>query len=452
MKRIWALVLAAGILLSVSGCRNIFNREDGAGIGEVIGEIAATAKEKVLDLAEAAKTGITEGALGISYQEIEFEVEDLPGFSAAESRFQTGALRESQYYQYSSLSQKEKEMYQTVVSAVRGGKTTVKLSGYGYNTDKVFKVYRAVTTDHPEFFFLAKSFLYTVSSSGTVEKLVLQYSDGEKSDNYDKKGHLSESADRKKIERQIDEFSGEIAAWRKEINTDTDVWGMEKQLHDIIIDRVEYDEVAADNVDDPDAPETHAFDVYGAVCDGKAVCEGYAKLFEYLCYCYGINCTTVSGTADEGDHMWNAVKPNGNWTMVDVTWDDAEEDDVRFYRYFNKTEKQMGEDHEVTEKDLSVPKCTAEEGAFSRRFAFSVSSLSDPPDNFIEVLDRLAAGEDGFVCLAAEGSERQVSRYITEEILDSDSFVQQYIEDADYDMEFSGEVYITDDYYYLLLS
>ena len=450
MKRALALVLAAGLLLSASGCRKVWEQSEVSDLVEAIGEITQNAKEAVRNVAEAAQQTITEGSLGITHSVVEFEVEEeLPGFSVAE--FQAGTLSEAAYYQYAALSQKDKEMYRAVVSAVRNGKTTVKIAEYGYNTDQVFRVYRAVTTDHPEFFFLAKSFLYTVSS-GTVGKLILQYSDGEKSDQYDKKGKLAQSADRTKIERQIDEFSKEIVLWQEEIDTDTDVWGVEKQLHDIIIDRVEYDDIAAEEADDPDAAETHAFDVYGAVCEGMAVCEGYAKLFEYLCYCYGINCTTVSGLAKGGDHMWNAVKLNGSWTMVDVTWDDAEEDGIRFYRYFNLTEEQMKEDHEPGEKDLSVPKCTSEEGAFSRRFAFSVSSFSEPPDNFIEVLDRLASGKDRFVALIADGSERAVSRYINREILYENSFVQQYIKQLDYGIAFSGDVYIADGCYYLLLS
>ena len=84
--------------------------------------------------------------------------------------------------------------------------------------------------------------------------------------------------------------------------------------------------------------------------------------------------------------------------------------------------------------------------------AFSVSSFSDPPDNFIEVLDRLAAGKDRFVALIADGSERAVSRYINREILYENSFVQQYIKQLDYGIAFSGDVYIADGCYYLLLS
>lgn len=52
------------------------------------------------------------------------------------------------------------------------------------------------------------------------------------------------------------------------------------------------------------------------------VCEGYAKAFKILCGRFGIPCVIVVGDAG-GAHMWNYVKmENGNWYLVDVTWDD----------------------------------------------------------------------------------------------------------------------------------
>ena len=455
MKRATAVILTIGILLSFAGCRKTAKQTEISDFVEVFGEIAQSAKDAVKDIAKdiakEAKKRVAEGALKIGHDAIEFEGgAKLPGFSAAAKRFQSGTMNEADYYQYAALSQKDKQMYRAVVAAIRRGGTVEDISQYGYEPDRVFLVYRAVVTDHPEFFFLAQSFLYTVSTDGKTQKLILLYSDGQKSDEYDKKGNPTVSADRNQIDAQIDEFAKKIAAWKKEIHTDTDLWDVEKQLHDSIIDRVTYDDVAAEQADDPNAPETHAFDTYGAACEGKAVCEGYSKLFQYLCYCYGVNCTTVSGTAKEGDHMWNAVKLNGNWTMIDVTWDDAEEE-LRLYSYFNKTTKEMEADHRVEEEELAVPDCTSTEGAFSRRFAFSVSSLSDPPDNYEEVIDRLAAGNDTFVCLLWNAGEKQLSRYINRQIISDRSVVRAYIYEAGYDIEFDGNMYIADAYCYLML-
>lgn len=62
-----------------------------------------------------------------------------------------------------------------------------------------------------------------------------------------------------------------------------------------------------------------------------AVCQGYALLFEHLANLSGLESVFVTGNAkananDIGKlptqslHAWNAVKINGKWKLVDVTW------------------------------------------------------------------------------------------------------------------------------------
>ncbi len=71
----------------------------------------------------------------------------------------------------------------------------------------------------------------------------------------------------------------------------------------------------------------NAHNIYGALINGEAVCEGYAKTFKLFCDLYGIPCMLITGDAvtENGTeaHAWNAVRmENGNWYAVDVTWDD----------------------------------------------------------------------------------------------------------------------------------
>ena len=50
------------------------------------------------------------------------------------------------------------------------------------------------------------------------------------------------------------------------------------------------------------------------------VCEGYSKAFQYLCELSGVNCISVWGLMDGGDHMWNIVTmDDGKNYLVDVT-------------------------------------------------------------------------------------------------------------------------------------
>ncbi len=78
---------------------------------------------------------------------------------------------------------------------------------------------------------------------------------------------------------------------------------------------------------DLDAP--HRASVIGALVDGKCVCEGYARAFDYLCAMAGIDAVCIPGygiTKDtpEGEgHMWNAVALDGKFYAADVTWNDT---------------------------------------------------------------------------------------------------------------------------------
>lgn len=58
----------------------------------------------------------------------------------------------------------------------------------------------------------------------------------------------------------------------------------------------------------------------------RAVCHGYAALFQILCDLSDIKCYLVSGFAklygvfDEAGHTWNIVYINDKWNPIDVTW------------------------------------------------------------------------------------------------------------------------------------
>ena len=62
----------------------------------------------------------------------------------------------------------------------------------------------------------------------------------------------------------------------------------------------------------------------------KAVCFGYANLFQALCQEAGLQVEVISGYSkgtitaqpnlDEADHAWNAVKIDSQWYLLDATW------------------------------------------------------------------------------------------------------------------------------------
>ena len=81
----------------------------------------------------------------------------------------------------------------------------------------------------------------------------------------------------------------------------------------------------------------YGFNIDGVFVKGSAVCEGYTKAFKLLCDLAGIPCRIVYGIADGENHSWNYVQLDGNWYLVDVTWDDpVSEQDLLLHEYFLK--------------------------------------------------------------------------------------------------------------------
>jgi hypothetical protein len=122
---------------------------------------------------------------------------------------------------------------------------------------------------------------------------------------------------------------------------ETDPFQALKNIHDWIALTISYDDKAFFSNSIPNQEP-------GAVLSSKkAVCAGYAGLFQRFCTLAGIRCTTVRGysrgygydplveeTIAE-NHDWNAIKIGEAWYLVDVTWDSGHIYNGRFRREYS---------------------------------------------------------------------------------------------------------------------
>ena len=74
---------------------------------------------------------------------------------------------------------------------------------------------------------------------------------------------------------------------------------------------------------------------YGALINGKAVCEGYARAFKVLMDTQNIPCVEVVGYvySDSNNfepHAWNYVSLDGKWYLVDCTYNDGTSDKEQY--------------------------------------------------------------------------------------------------------------------------
>ena len=131
---------------------------------------------------------------------------------------------------------------------------------------------------------------------------------------------------------------------------------VEKQIHDMLCERIEY---YTDDIPDDDNDCA-----IGALLNGKADCDGYSDAFYLCCSLAGLDVKYVHGTVLKRDdetarrtqsdrtHMWNLVRIDGDWLMADVTWDDT--DNGVSYLYFNIGADRALQDHIWDDRALSV--------------------------------------------------------------------------------------------------
>ncbi len=329
------------------------------------------------------------------------------------------ALSSSKYYQYNSLSGTAKRVYDAINNTVQRSANKVDLSAFNVSEKFVLSVFKKFLADNPQYFYVSRCCMMVYArNQKAVRAVMLLYTDGAVTDEFNENFNFIKKANRDTINRKIGEIETAVSDIISKIPSNVDEVIKEKKIHDYIDKTLTYDSAAADSMNSREITLPHAFDLYGAVVEHSAVCEGYSKMFQYLCYCVGINATQVFGTSNGGNHMWNTVKIDNCWYQVDVTWDDS--DGVVAYDYFNLMDESMLKDHIVDDTDIAVPKCASNAKSFNNTFAFIIDSLSYLPRDYEKIISNvILAGDDciyfyfGKDKISTQTIQRYISRYIT---------------------------------------
>ncbi len=166
--------------------------------------------------------------------------------------------------------------------------------------------FEAVYNDHPELFWVDTAYSCKYKSDGQCAEIDLQF-------NYTADNLSSEKTTFDQKAKEIIDEAGKL---------DTD-YEKEKYVHDQLISKVEYVDFAKINQS-----------AYSALVNGRTVCAGYARAFQYIMQKLGIPCYYCTGYAGE-IHAWDITALDDGYYNVDVTWDDT---GSGTYDYFNKSD------------------------------------------------------------------------------------------------------------------
>ena len=231
------------------------------------------------------------------------------------------------YPYYGMLDRDMRTLYRQIYANAMEMKTSFA-PAVEVTADEVRDVFEAVYNDHPELFWLETSYSCKYLQSGKCIELTLRYNKA--------------ANDLEESKRQFEAAADRILTGAKELSGDAE---KEKYIHDTLIEQVAYHAGTDMNQS-----------AYSALVEGRSVCAGYARAFQYLMMELGIPCYYCTGYSGE-DHAWNIVKLDDDYYNVDVTWDDTEPSTCD---YFNKTDADYAQTHMRTGLSVNLPACNGE--------------------------------------------------------------------------------------------
>lgn len=223
-------------------------------------------------------------------------------------------------YFYNQLNSSAKSIYSQIVNnfdLLKAGDKTIDFSNDTADADTNFQTaWDALMLDNPNIFFINTNNITLQSKSDRkIWEKTPRYS-YKLMPKQGKKYYMDTWQTQDEVENAIKEVNEKvrnIIASAKGSRYDK-----VKYIHDYIVDNAEYD----------NSDRTNNGNIYGLLIEKNAVCEGYAKTFQYLLDLLDIPNIIVYGEGINSNnnaeyHSWNYVQmDNGKWYAVDTTWDD----------------------------------------------------------------------------------------------------------------------------------
>lgn len=215
--------------------------------------------------------------------------------------------------------------------------------------ESVERVMTAVFCDQPGLFWMNTAYRYSYTGEGVVVAISLSYNDTA--------GEID--AARARFDAAVAQVVQAAAGYGSAVE-------QEKYVHDYLVETITYDLGADMNQS-----------AYSALVNGRTVCAGYARAFQYLMQQLGLPCYFATGYAGEA-HAWNVLFLEGEYYNVDVTWDDAARSGIS-YDYFNLTDAELNRDHTREGLSVSLPACNGTAYSYANAFGSAGAAAGGTP-------------------------------------------------------------------------
>ncbi len=215
------------------------------------------------------------------------------------------------YSAYSLLDDCQKKMYNYIVNAPKDNLTISMTFQYGeflysnFVGQYLWEVMYAICNDRPDVFYY---FGYNIVDGLMYDNTCIK--------SLEYKVQLMDNTTYSAA--NIPTYYDNMIAAMKAVPVDlSNRYNFVKSVHNYLCENIYYPDVNSDDYID------NAHDAYGALVEKRAVCQGYSDAFKLICDYYKIPSVCITGTANGGAHMWNAVQmDDGLWYLLDATWDD----------------------------------------------------------------------------------------------------------------------------------
>ena len=261
-------------------------------------------------------------------------------------------LREGLGFNY--LSQQDQQAYKGLLNAFSLTASSIDCSRLNRNLN-FMKIIQTVLGDNPSIIYFNKTQIETEESF--LGKIIF----------------LKEVQSKPQTNKMLSSLETKAENIISSIKSNTsDEYSLLINLYHYLQKNIKYDkeEIQANIKGICKFPDSH--NAYGALINGKAVCDGFSSAFTFLAKKLDFNCMMAIGNSAYSStsftsHAWNIIKVKDKYYHMDITWDARtfEEYGEYSYQYFANNDSDISNTHRWDKK--TTPICSYSDLSYYRK-------------------------------------------------------------------------------------